>query len=167
MFIENQIKMPWGCELRVDAIKRDDAELLKKAGIESASEEVLKRNFKYQDPTLVLKGLDFLKEQNISVQCYFILGLPGETDETFQETVKYIKNLPLTNEDTLEFFVATPYPGSLLWENKNKYKIKIIETDFSKYDCQHIIFETQSLNTNQLRKMFNIAKELEKYHLSK
>ena len=133
-------------------------------GIESASQEVLNANFKYQDPIQVLNGLKSLKQHDIAIQCYFILGLPGETKSTFQETVNYIRKLPLIHEDKLEYFAATPYPGSKLWENQEKYKIKIIEKDFSKFDCQHIIFETRDLNFQQLIAMFKIAKELEKFH---
>ena len=171
MFTENQINIPWGCELRVDAIQREDAKLLKEAGcqliatgIESASQDVLKINFKYQEPELVLEGLKHLKSQGIAVQCYFVLGLPGETEATFQKTIHYIKNLPLDQEDQLEYFAATPYPGSKLWQNREEYQIRIIETDFSKYDCQHIIFETPDLNFQQLNDMFKTAKQLENYH---
>jgi anaerobic magnesium-protoporphyrin IX monomethyl ester cyclase len=171
MFITNHITIPWGCELRVDSINDYDAKLLKEAGcalvatgIESASQEVLNANFKYQDPIQVLNGLKSLKQHDIAIQCYFILGLPGETKSTFQETVNYIRKLPLIHEDKLEYFAATPYPGSKLWENQEKYKIKIIEKDFSKFDCQHIIFETRDLNFQQLIAMFKIAKELEKFH---
>lgn len=174
MFIEKKINIPWGCELRVDSIQLEDAQLLKKAGcqliatgIESASQEVLKANFKYQDPALALKGLNFLKSQEIAVQCYFVLGLPGETESTFHKTKKYIKNLPLDQQDQLEYFAATPYPGSKLWENQDEYQINIIEKNFTKYDCQHIIFETPDLNFQQLNTMFKTAKELETYHIKK
>jgi len=174
MFIRNKIKIPWGCELRVDSIEQDDAKLLKEAGcqliatgIESASKKVLKKNFKYQDPARVLEGLKALKLYDIPIQCYFVLGLPGETESTFQKTVKYIKDLPLTQEDKLEFFAATPYPGSLLWEKQDEYQIKIIEKNFDNYDCQHIIFETQDLNIKQLQKMFKIAKKLESFVFEK
>jgi anaerobic magnesium-protoporphyrin IX monomethyl ester cyclase len=172
MFVENQLKIPWGCELRVDTITNHDAELLKKAGchlvatgIESASKNVLKKNFKYQDPANVLNGLKHLKNLDIAIQCYFVLGLPGETEISFQKTANYIKNLPLTQNDQLEYFAATPYPGSKLWEHQEEYQIKIIEKDFSKYDCQHIIFETPELSFQQLNTMFKTAKILERYHI--
>jgi anaerobic magnesium-protoporphyrin IX monomethyl ester cyclase len=174
MFVENQLNIQWGCELRVDAITYHEAKLLKEAGcqlvatgIESASNQVLKKNFKYQDPANVLNGLKYLKELDIAIQCYFVFGLPGETETTFRKTVNYIKNLPLTQDDKLEYFAATPYPGSKLWEHQEEYQIKIIEKDFSNYDCQHIIFETPDLSFQQLKAMFKTAKELEKYHINK
>jgi anaerobic magnesium-protoporphyrin IX monomethyl ester cyclase len=172
MFVENQLNISWGCELRVDAITYHDAKLLKEAGcqlvatgIESASTQVLKKNFKYQDPANVLNGLKYLKELDIAIQCYFVFGLPGETATTFQKTANYIKNLPLTQNDKLEYFAATPYPGSKLWEHQEEYQIKIIEKDFSKYDCQHVIFETTDLSFQQLKSMYKTAKMLERYHI--
>ncbi len=174
MFIENDIKIPWGCEIRVDTITSEEARLLKEAGcslvatgIESANEKVLKTNFKYQDPERVRNGIINLKNNDIAIQAYFVLGLPGETDDSFSETVDYIKSLPLDENDELNYFVATPYPGSRLWEEKDYFKIKIFENDFTKYDCNHIIFETKELNKEKLEVLYKYAKEIEKEHQRK
>ena len=168
LFIDNEIKIPWGCELRVDSITAEDAGLLKEAGckliatgIESASLKVLKNNLKYQDPQRVLAGIKHLKAVDIPIQAYFVLGLPGETELTFHETLDYIKELPLNTEDKINYFVATPYPGSRLWDERDHFKIKVIEHDFTKYDCQHIIFETSDLSVRKLETLFKIAKNIE------
>jgi len=169
LFIDNKIKIPWGCELRVDSITAEDARLLKEAGckliatgIESASLEVLKNNLKYQDPKQVVTGIRHLKEVNIPIQAYFVLGLPGETEISFHKTVEFIKNLPFNEDDRINYFAATPYPGSRLWDEKDYFKIKIVENDYTKYDCQHIIFETKDLDLKKLNNLLNIAKETEK-----
>jgi radical SAM superfamily enzyme YgiQ (UPF0313 family) len=165
-----EFNLPWGCELRVDNISYNDAGLLKEGGckviatgIESASEKVLQKNFKYQSPKKVKRGIEYLKKFDISIQAYFILGLPGETQKTFYKTINYIKNLPLNEEDTINYFIATPYPGSNLWENRNSFQIDIFEHDFSKYDCNHLIFETKDLKKELLQKMKKEAKEIERY----
>ncbi|MBD3212137.1 MAG: radical SAM protein [Candidatus Lokiarchaeota archaeon] len=162
------LQIPWGCELRVDNLSSKHAQLLQKSGckviatgIESASKKVLKKNFKYQDPHKVKKGLELLKKCNIPVQAYFVLGLPGETQQTFRKTLDYIKQLPLTEEDTINYFIATPYPGSRLWTEREKFGINIIEHDFTKYDCEHIIFETKDLSYSQLKEMLQEAKSIE------
>ena len=169
LFIDNKIEIPWGCELRVDTITSEDARLLKEAGcrlvatgIESASIEVLKNNLKYQDPNQVVIGIKHLKAVNIPIQAYFVLGLPGETELSFQKTVEFIKSLPLNSDDTINYFAATPYPGSRLWDERDYFKLNIVEHDYIKYDCQHIIFETEDLNIKKLKYLFTIAKETEK-----
>ncbi|MFX0005405.1 MAG: B12-binding domain-containing radical SAM protein [Promethearchaeota archaeon] len=168
MFIENNIKIPWGCEIRVDTITPEEAHLLKQAGcnlvatgIESANEGVLKTNFKYQDPERVREGIINLKNNDIALQVYFVLGLPGETEESFHETVDYIKSLPLDEKDELNYFVATPYPGSRLWEEKENFQIRIFENNFSKYDCNHLIFETKELKQEKLEILYKYAKDIE------
>jgi radical SAM superfamily enzyme YgiQ (UPF0313 family) len=40
---------------------------------------------------------------------YFIIGLPGESEETIKETIAFSKELPL---DIALFHVAAPYPGT-------------------------------------------------------
>ncbi len=169
MFVENRILIPWGCELRVDTISFEEALLLKKAGcklvatgIESANKKILEINFKYQDPKKVKTGIENLKKCGISIQAYFVLGLPGETVESFYQTAEYIKSLPLDKNDKLNYFVATPYPGSRLWDEKESYNITIIEHDFAKFDCEHIIFETGNLNIEKLKQLFSIAKKIER-----
>ncbi|MBY9021451.1 MAG: B12-binding domain-containing radical SAM protein [Candidatus Lokiarchaeota archaeon] len=170
LFIDNKIEIPWGCELRVDSITGEEARLLKEAGcrliatgIESASLSVLKNNLKYQDPKQVLAGIKYLKAVDIPVQAYFVLGLPGETELTFHETLDFIKNLPLDDNDKINYFVATPYPGSRLWDERENFNINIIEFDFTKYDCQHIIFETSDLSVQKLEKLYKIAKDIEQF----
>ncbi len=169
MFIENKITIPWGCELRVDIISSEEAGLLKKAGcqivatgIESANEVVLKRNFKFQDPKQVKTGIINLKKQGIAIQAYFVLGLPGETEQSFSQTIDYIKSLPLDENDELNYFTATPYPGSRLWDEREYFGMNIFENDFTKYDCNHLIFETKELRKNKLEKLYTSAKQIEK-----
>jgi radical SAM superfamily enzyme YgiQ (UPF0313 family) len=168
MFIEHKINIPWGCEIRVDTITDEDARLLKDAGcrlvatgIESASIKVLQKNFKYQNPAEVVEGIKNLKNYDIPIQAYFVLGLPGETEDTFQKTVKYIQDLPLDENDKINYFIATPYPGSRLWDDRDQFNIKIFEKDFNNYDCEHVIFETPDLNLETLEKLYGVAKKLE------
>ena len=40
---------------------------------------------------------------------YFIIGLPGETEETIKQTIQFAKKLPL---DIALFHIAAPYPGT-------------------------------------------------------
>ena len=168
MFIENKIKIPWGCEIRVDTITTEEARLLKEAGcrliatgIESTNDTVLKTNFKYQDPKLVRNGIRNLKKHDLSIQAYFVLGLPGETEHSVYQTIEYIKSLPLDENDEINYFVATPYPGSRLWDDKEYFGINIFEKNFTKYDCEHVIFETKELKEEKLKLLHDIIKKIE------
>ncbi|MBD3350982.1 MAG: radical SAM protein, partial [Candidatus Lokiarchaeota archaeon] len=85
---EENFPLPWGAELRADYITSKQARLMKETkcqivatGIESADKEVLKQNFKMQDPQKVATGIKILKREGIAIQAYFMIGLPGDTKE--------------------------------------------------------------------------------------
>ena len=50
---------------------------------------MLKRNHKSQDLKLVKTGVKNAINAGLVVQAYFVIGLPGETVETFQKTLKF------------------------------------------------------------------------------
>jgi radical SAM superfamily enzyme YgiQ (UPF0313 family) len=60
----------------------------------------------------------------------FVIGLPGETDQTLQETVEFCKNINLVPE---AIFFATAYPGTELYS----YAVKnnLIKDEFV-YICK-------------------------------
>ncbi len=53
--------------------------------------------------------MKWAKNAGIKNWGYFIIGLPGETEETIRETIDYAKKLPL---DIALFHVAAPHPGT-------------------------------------------------------
>ena len=55
------------------------------------------------------RALQWAKNAGINNWGYFIIGLPGETEDTIRETIEFSKKLPL---DIALFHVAAPYPGT-------------------------------------------------------
>jgi len=49
----------------------------------------------------------------IKIHGTFIMGLPGETTETIQETIRFAIE---TNPHTIQVSLAAPYPGTFLWD---------------------------------------------------
>lgn len=155
------VNIPWGCELRADQLTEKLSQLLAKSGcraigvgVESGSEKVLKIINKNQDPALVKKGLENAKKAGLIIQAYFVLGLPGETWETFKQTLQYLQTLPLDPEqDKIDFFIATPYPGSDLWEKQKELGIKILTKNWDLYDTEHVVMETKTLKKEDIEQM--------------
>jgi radical SAM superfamily enzyme YgiQ (UPF0313 family) len=116
LLIAKGIKIKWTCNSRVDYV---DEELLAKMGqagcwliswgIESANELILKRARKGYKKEQAFKALQWAHDAGIMNWGYFIIGLPGETEESIQETIVYSKQLPL---DIALFHIAAPYPGT-------------------------------------------------------
>ncbi len=114
--IRRNIKIKWTCNSRVDYVDEEMLTLMGKAGcwliswgIESANEQVLKMARKGYKKEQAFKALKWSKAASIKNWGYFIIGLPGETEESILETIAYAKELPL---DIALFHVAAPYPGT-------------------------------------------------------
>ncbi|MGB5933659.1 MAG: radical SAM protein, partial [Anaerolineae bacterium] len=78
-------------------------------GIESASKEILRRARKGTNPEKAERALRWSKAAGIKNWGYFMIGLPGETEETIRQTIDFSKRLPL---DLALFHIAAPYPGT-------------------------------------------------------
>jgi anaerobic magnesium-protoporphyrin IX monomethyl ester cyclase len=116
LIIDSGLKVKWTCNSRVDYVDEELLQLMGQAGcwyiswgIESANEQILKRAHKGYKKEQAFKALKWAKAAGINNWGYFIIGLPGETEETIQETIKYAKELPL---DIALFHIAAPYPGT-------------------------------------------------------
>ena len=116
LMIEQNINIKWMCNSRVDFVDQEMLDLMGKAGcwliswgIESGSEKILKNVHKGITTEKVARALNWSKKAGIMNWGYFIIGLPGETEESIQETISFAKKLPL---DIALFHVAAPYPGT-------------------------------------------------------
>jgi anaerobic magnesium-protoporphyrin IX monomethyl ester cyclase len=109
-------KIRWTCNSRVDYVDEEMLQLMAKAGcwliswgIESANESILKHAHKGADPAKAARALGWAKKAGIKNWGYFIIGLPGETEETIRQTIDFSKKLPL---HLALFHIAAPYPGT-------------------------------------------------------
>jgi radical SAM superfamily enzyme YgiQ (UPF0313 family) len=116
LIIESGMKIGFTCNSRVDYVDEEMLYTMAKAGcdviswgIESANEDILKKARKGTTAERARQSLRWAKDAGIRNLGYFIIGLPGETRETIQETIDFSKQLPL---DLAIFHIAAPYPGT-------------------------------------------------------
>jgi anaerobic magnesium-protoporphyrin IX monomethyl ester cyclase len=114
--IDEKIEIKWTANSRVDYVDEEMLTLMGKAGchfmswgIESANESILRRAHKGIDIEKVERALRWSKRAGIMNWGYFIIGLPGESEDSIRETIRFAKKLPL---DIALFHVAAPYPGT-------------------------------------------------------
>lgn len=114
--IDEKINLKWTSNSRVDFVDEEMLQMMGKAGnwliswgIESGSEQILKHAHKGAYPDKAERALKWAKKAGIMNWGYFIIGLPGETEETIRQTIDFAKKLPL---DIALFHVAAPYPGT-------------------------------------------------------
>jgi radical SAM superfamily enzyme YgiQ (UPF0313 family) len=116
LIIAEELPIKWTCNSRVDYVDEEMLTLMGRAGcwliswgIESGNEMILKKAAKGADPKKAHRALAWARKAGIKNWGYFIIGLPGETEETIRETIDLAKELPL---DIALFHVAAPYPGT-------------------------------------------------------
>lgn len=89
-------------------------------GVESGSDTILKNVNKKESVSTIKKAVRMLKRAGVRVKGFFILGLPGETQDTINETRDFLDEMQL---DDLDVKIYQPYPGSPIWENSQDYDI--------------------------------------------
>lgn len=116
LMIREKLNMKWMCNSRVDYVDQEMLSMMGKAGcfmiawgIESGNYDILKHAHKGADPAKAQRALTWSKQAGIMNWGYFIIGLPGETEETIKQTIAFAKKLPV---DIALFHIAAPYPGT-------------------------------------------------------
>ena len=91
LILERGLKIRWTCNSRVDYVDEEMLALMGKAGcwmiswgIESSNEMILKRARKGYKKEQAFKALRWAKAAGIKNWGYFIIGLPGETEDTIR-----------------------------------------------------------------------------------
>lgn len=117
--IRRNIMIGWECLSRVDTVDLSVAEKMKNAGcvqvffgIESGNNGILKIMKKQATVEQAKKAVHVFKRTGIQVGAFFILGYPGESEETILDTVNFASSLPL---DYLSFTFPYPIPGTPLY----------------------------------------------------
>ncbi|MGN6700001.1 MAG: B12-binding domain-containing radical SAM protein, partial [Thermomicrobiales bacterium] len=116
LILREGLKFRWTCNSRVDYVDKEMIHLMAAAGcwmiswgLESGAPEVLKRMHKGIKPEKTREALALSHQLGIKNWGYFIIGMPGETLETINQTIAFAKSLPLT---LALFHIAAPYPGT-------------------------------------------------------
>jgi anaerobic magnesium-protoporphyrin IX monomethyl ester cyclase len=122
--IRRNLNVSWTCLARVNFAFPDVLAAMKKAGcwqisygVESGNNEILKNIKKGITVEMVAEAIKATKKAGISSLGFFILGLPGETEETMRQTINFAKSLPL---DAANFTICTPFPGTEIYQMMKK-----------------------------------------------
>jgi radical SAM superfamily enzyme YgiQ (UPF0313 family) len=150
------LNIEWDCETRVDAVDQELLQTMHDAGcitvwfgVESGSEKILGAMHKKINLDQVRSAFKMSQKAGMMTIGSAVLGFPGETEETAWETINFLTSL---NADDIGVYIATPYPGTPMYEEvKEKGWLRI--TDFDKYDTANPTFETPFLAMDKLREI--------------
>lgn len=113
-----KLGVTWSCNAKANVpretlkVMRDNGLRLLLVGYESGNQQIL---FNIKKGMRIEVAKQFTKdchELGIQIHGTFILGLPGETKETIQETIRFATEI---NPHTIQVSLAAPYPGTFLY----------------------------------------------------
>jgi radical SAM superfamily enzyme YgiQ (UPF0313 family) len=132
------LKIKYRIETRADCLDYDLLKDLKESGlkvlclgIEHADNSVLKKNNKKMT---VKQNLDIIKmahQLDIKIKGYFIINLPGATEYSAIETLKFAQK----HCDDADFYNLVAMPGSDIWRNPKKYGMKILDRSYNYWEA--------------------------------
>ncbi len=112
-----KLGVTWSCNAKANvprstlAVLRDNGLRLLLVGYESGNQQILHNIKKGMLVDVARRFTKDCHELGITIHGTFILGLPGETKETIQETIRFATQI---NPHTIQVSLAAPYPGTFL-----------------------------------------------------
>ena len=146
----------WSCNAKANVpyetlkIMKDNGLRLLLVGYESGNQNILVN---------IKKGIRIDVAKQFTRDCHnlgilihgtFIVGLPGETSETIEETIKYAKEL---NPQTIQVSLPAAYPGTLLYKQAIENGWLVADEDLVGNDgVQHSVLSYPHLTSNEIFK---------------
>ncbi|MGO9992297.1 MAG: hopanoid biosynthesis associated radical SAM protein HpnJ [Steroidobacteraceae bacterium] len=114
-----RLGMTWSCNAKANVpyktlkVMKDNGLRLLLVGFESGDDQILHNIKKGLRTDIARRFSSDCRKLGILVHGTFILGLPGETKETIDKTIKFAKEI---NPHTIQVSLAAPYPGTTLYK---------------------------------------------------
>lgn len=132
--IESGLKITWSANTRADTADFEMAQMMYKSGcrlvsigVESGSQYMLEKMGKHITLDDVRRTVKVFKKAKIRIYNYFVIGLPWETEDTVEETIRFAIEL---DSDFISFYTATPLPGTRFYEYAKEHNLFDTETSF-------------------------------------
>lgn len=125
MMIKEKYNFKWNCYFRGDHMDEETVELMKESGchgvflgLESANAAVLKNMNKKAGMDYYLEGIPLFRKAGITTFASIFIGFPGETVETFRETIDFLRE---TEPDFYKPQLWYCDPITPIWQERRKF----------------------------------------------
>jgi radical SAM superfamily enzyme YgiQ (UPF0313 family) len=108
----------WSCNAKANVpydilkVMKDNGLRLLLVGYESGDDQILRNIKKGLRTDIARRFTNDCRKLGILIHGTFILGLPGETTETIEKTIRFAKEI---NPHTIQVSLAAPYPGTAMY----------------------------------------------------
>ena len=113
-----ELGVTWSCNAKANVpyetlkVMRENGLRLLLVGYESGNQQILHNIKKGMRVEVARRFTEDCHKLGITIHGTFIVGLPGETRETIQETIKFAQDI---NPHTIQVSLGAPYPGTFLY----------------------------------------------------
>ncbi len=158
LLIKRNYDLIWSANSRVDNLTQEMCFKMKEAGctsltfgLESGDQEILNNLKKHATLQQARYAIDCAKKAKIKIVANFMVGNPGETKESINRTIEFMKEI---DPDYVNIAFTTALPGTELWNraienNWIKYK------DYSSVHYEDIQMNATNISDEELRKLLN------------
>jgi len=182
LMLAEKLDIHWQCLASVDRVTPEILQKMADAGcqeihygIESGNQAILDAIGKKITLDQARQAIRWTTDAGILAKGYFMLGLPGDTEETMEQTIAFAASLDLHQA---MFSLTTPFPGTRLWDELAARRPETEFTqDFSKafyynsyteeiapfLNVSEVSDERLSRLARQARQRFDEAKRRRKY----
>jgi radical SAM superfamily enzyme YgiQ (UPF0313 family) len=122
---DRKLDIVWSCNVRVNTVDLEMLKAMKAAGcwlimpgVENGNPHILKKLKKHIKLEQVRECCNFARKAKILVKPSYIIGCPGETKATIENTIRFAKSLWSHYPG---FSLMTPYPGTEMWDIAESY----------------------------------------------
>ena len=154
--IERKLNLHWGCGTRADVVTKEVLTKMSKAGcdeicfgVESGCQRIRDSLKKRVTTEQCENAIKWAKEAGIFVTVSVIIGYPGETKDTLQESFNFIEK---SEPDDVWLCHATPYLGTELRALVESHGWKMSQ-DWKLYNTMNPIFEDPLLPAKDIAEM--------------
>ncbi len=151
--IEEGIDIKWWCFSRVDTVVKNPemVEAMGRSGcryvfmgVESPHQGALDRLSKRVSAEMAKKAVKMLKNNKIETLAAYILGLPDETAEMAEETIRFSVRL---DTGGAQYTFLTPFPGTGLYAELQN---RLLSRNWDLFDCTHPVVRSDYLSPDEL-----------------
>jgi len=157
--IRRGLHIRWSSFARVDTVSVDLLTRMREAGchavsfgMESGNQDILKRVRKKITLKQAETAVTMCRQAGLEAHASFILGLPGETPETLDQTMAFARRL---RDQGLSygFHLLAPFPGTAIGDHPEDFDLRVLSRHWPDYHANRAICETRNVDRGRLDAM--------------
>lgn len=156
MIVSEGLDISWSASSRVNTFSRSLGEAMRRAGahtiyfgIESGSDKTLRLIGKGITRRQAMDAVKAARNSGLNALGSFIIGFPHEGEEDIRATIRFADKVGV---DLAQFTIATPYPGTRLWEMAVKENL-LLTRNWRRFTTLDVVMRSLYLTPERIKKL--------------